>query len=529
MSRKTWTLLAVVLGSSIVFLDSTVVNVALPQMGRELPRSFLGVYEGQSYVYYGYLLSLSSLLILAGALTDHHGRRRMFMFGLVSFGATSVLCGAAWSLETLVVFRVLQGVAGAFLVPGSLAIITSSFQGEEQGRAFGVWAAGTAATTILGPPIGGALVSSFSWRAAFFINVPLIAIAVWATLRHVQESKERLEQGRFDWLGAAVIALAVGGLTFGPIRGEATGWSDSTAFISLAIGGVAAVAFPFLMAKRRDPLVPLELFKSRNFSVTNISTLVIYGALYVSFQVLALFTIGTLGYNELGYGLSGLVGPLFLALLSSRFGALAGRHGPRLYMALGPFLMGLGLLWFVRMPATSEAWIADFSDPSTLLPPGDYLVDFLPGVLVFGLGLAVMVAPLTTAVMRSVPVVHSGLASAINNAVSRVGPQLIGAVLFIVITSSFYGAITERVPELNVESTSVRQDVTPFNKPEGDHPDEVGDAARSASTEAFHLASLVSALLCIIGAGVNAVDIRNEDTSAAVEAAEAERVESGTR
>jgi EmrB/QacA subfamily drug resistance transporter len=509
MSRKTWTLLAVILGSSIVFLDGTVVNVALPQIGRELPRSFLGVFEGQSYVYYGYLLSLSSLIILAGALTDHLGRRKMFLFGLISFGITSVLCGIAWSLEALVAFRVLQGIAGAFLVPGSLAIINSTFKGEEQGRAFGLWAAGTSATLILGPPLGGALVSAFSWRAAFLINVPLIAIALWATVRHVQESAERKE-GRFDWLGAAVVALAVGGLTFGPIRGEATDWTSPAAFISLAVGGAAAIFFPILMARRPDPLVPLDLFKSRNFSVANLSTLVIYGALYVTFQVQAIFAIGTLGYNELGYGLAGLIGPIFLTVLSSKFGKLAARHGPRMFMTVGPFIMGLGLLWFIRLPRDSEPWVAEASDPSSWVPPSDYLIDILPALLIFGFGLAVMVAPLTTAIMRSVPVVHSGLASAINNAISRVGPQLLGAVLFIVISSSFYSAMTDRVPSLDVGSTKVRQDVTPFNLPEGSYPEEVDRAARASSTDAFHLAALVTAGLCFAGAAINAVGIRNE-------------------
>src|SRR3982074_846279 len=185
MSTKRWILVAAVLGSGIVFLDSTVVNVALPRIGRDLPRSFLGVLEGQSYVYNAYLLTLSALLILAGALTDFYGRQRMFLLGLLGFGVTSVLCGVAPTMELLVVFRVLQGAAGALLVPGSLALITANFSGEEQGRAFGVWAGASAGTTILGPAVGGFLVDTISWRAAFLVNVPLVALAAWATWRHV--------------------------------------------------------------------------------------------------------------------------------------------------------------------------------------------------------------------------------------------------------------------------------------------------------------------------------------------------------
>src|SRR6202022_2693689 len=202
MTMKRWILVAAVLGSGIVFLDSTVVNVALPRIGRELPRSFLGVLEGQSYVYNAYLLTLSALLILAGALNDFYGRKRMFLYGLLGFGVTSVLCGLAPNMELLVLFRILQGAAGALLVPGSLALLTANFSGEEQGRAFGTWAGASSATTLLGPVIGGLLVDTFSWRAAFLINVPLIVVAVWATWRYVPESRDEQASSHFDWLDA---------------------------------------------------------------------------------------------------------------------------------------------------------------------------------------------------------------------------------------------------------------------------------------------------------------------------------------
>ena len=505
-------LVAAILGSGIVFLDSTIVNVALPQIGKELPATFMEVLEAQAYIYYAYLLTLSALLILAGALADHYGRKRLFVIGLVGFGVTSALCGAAPSMELLVLFRILQGAAGAILVPGSLAVLTSSFEGEDQGKAFGMWAGGSAATTILGPALGGALVA-YSWRAAFFINIPLIVIALIAA-RRMPESRDEEAHGRFDWLGAAVVAIAVGGLTFGAIRGQSSEWQDPAAFIAIALGAISTIGLPIYMSKKKDPLIPLGLFRSRNFSVTNISTLVIYGALYVTFQYLALFAIGTLGYSELAFGLAGIPGSLFLVFLSSRMGAFAVRHGPRWFMTIGPLIMGAGLLWFVRLPATSEPWVASIGDLSSFVPPRDYFVDLLPALAVFGIGIAIMVAPLTTALMRSVPSHNSGLASAINNAISRVGPQLFGALIFVTISATFYAnfdrAFLEQTGTETRSGLDVEEDISPLNRPDDGLGEDVQDAAAQASAEAFGLAMLVGSGLCFFGAIVNGVGIRND-------------------
>src|SRR5437016_9855596 len=507
-NRERWTLTAAVLGSAIVFVDSTVVNVALPRIGRELPTTLFGVLEGQSYVYNGYLLTLSALLILAGALSDFYGRRRMFLVGLVGFGATSVLCGASPNMEFLVASRVLQGAAGALLVPGSLAILTATFTGEAQGRAFGVWAAASAATTILGPFVGGILVDTLSWRAAFLINVPLVAVAVWATWVHVGESRNENASGKFDWLGAAVVAIAVGGLSFGAIYGQQRDWRDPVAYVALAAGVLATIAFPFLMARNPDPLVPLELFRSRNFTVTNISTFLIYGALYVTFYYLALFLQGVLGYSASAAGLAGIPGGLLLVVLSTRFGALAVRRGPKIFMTVGPLWMAIGVLWFARVPATSPAWVFIPGDPSSWVPPGQYFVDFLPGQIIFGFGLAMMVGPLTTALMTSVPVRNSGVASAINNAISRVGPQLAGAVIFVAITASFYAGMAARLPGTNTSDPTFRHDYSPMNVPRT--ADERAQAARDESTNAFHLAVIVGAGLLAAGAIVNFVGISDQ-------------------
>lgn len=507
--RQRWTLMAVVVGSGMVFLDSTVVTVALPRIGRELPTAYFGVLEAQSYVYSGYLLTLSALLILGGALADYFGRRRIFALGLAGFGVTSALCGLAWSMESLILFRVLQGVAGALLVPGSLSIITEAFEGEERGRAFGVWAAASAATTIVGPLVGGVLVDSVSWRAVFFLNLPLVALGLWTTLRHVQESHDESATRHFDWLGAAVVALAVGGLVFGAIRGQEAGWQGAGPFVALAVGAVATVALPVLMTRRAHPLVPPHLFRSRNFTVTNISTLLIYGGLYVISYFLVLFLQGTLGYNATGAGVATVPMVVFLALLSPKFGALAGRYGPRWFMAAGPAIMASGVVLLSRVPPTSQPWLLRPSDAATWMPPTDFLAHVLPGLVLFGLGLMVVVAPLTTALMNSVPNANAGVASAVNNALSRVGPQLATAVLFVAISASFYAGLAERIEGADAGSPELRAQFAPLNPPaDGTSTSEAG-ASREASTDAFRLAMLVAAALLLAGAAVNAVGIRN--------------------
>ncbi|HEX6262461.1 MAG TPA: MFS transporter [Actinomycetota bacterium] len=507
---KLWTMVAVVLGSGIVFLDTSVVNLALPKIADELPRGAFAKLEVQGYVQNGYFVTLSALLILAGALTDYHGRRKVFAIGLAGFGLTSLLCGLAPNAQLLIVFRILQGAAGAFVVPGSLSIIASSFDGEEQGRAFGLWAAASAATTIIGPFIGGLLVDTISWRAAFLINVPLILIALYATLRHVPESRDEEATGRFDVMGSLIIIVAIAGLSFGPVRGEQSQWRELLVpLVSIGVGLAAAIAFPFVMKRSRDPLVPLGLFRSRNFSVTNISTFVIYGALYVVLGFMGIFLIGTLGYTARAAGLAMVPATLLLVLFSSRFGKLSARFGPRFFMSAGPAIMGVGLLWFLRFPDGSAPWALGTGPGETLLPPADYWVHIFPGILVFGAGLMMMVAPLTTALMTSLPKRTSGLASAINNAISRVGSPIVFALIFVVIAAGFYGSIQDRVPEAPVNESSFRRDVSPLNAPPDDASADLAAATREASTDAFRLAMLVASLMLFAGAAVNAAGISN--------------------
>jgi EmrB/QacA subfamily drug resistance transporter len=500
-----WTLVATVLASGVVFLDSTIVNVALPRIGQELESSLFGVLEAQSYVYNGYLLSLSALLILAGALSDYYGRKKIYAIGLWGFGITSAMCGLSPNMDLLILGRVLQGVAGALLVPGSLALIGSSFSQDEQGRAFGIWSASSAAMTLLGPLVGGALVDTLGWRVGFLINVPLLLVALYA-LRHIPESKSATASGRFDYLGAGVIALAVGGLAFGGIFGQERNWQDPLAFISLGVGALATIIFVPLMRRSKNPLVPLSLFTSRNFAVINLSTFLIYGALYVSSYYQAIFFQGTLGYSALAAGAAGLPVSVLLTLFSARVGSLVKRFGLKFFLTLGPLLMALGLAWLLRLPLHSEPWVAQVAEVSSLWPSVGYWQDVFPAMLLYAVGLTLLVAPLTTGLMASVAQERTGLGSAINNAVSRVGPQLAGALIFVLITAAFYSDLAERT---NTPMTpQIRQQIAPLNEPSRGLAPHLVEAAKASSVRAFHLAMGACILLLVTGGVVSAVGLK---------------------
>ena len=506
------TLVAAMLGSAIVFLDGTFVALALNKIGAELPGTLMGRLEGQTYITSGYLATLSAFLVLAGALGDVYGRRRTFLVGLVGFGLTSVLCGLAPNLELLVVGRVLQGIAGAVLVPGSLSIITNTFEGPSRARAFGLWAAATSALGTLGPPIGGILVEVAGWRSLFLVNVPLVVLAVWFTRRYMVESRAEDASHHFDWVGAIVAVIAIGGLAFGATRGYESQWTDSVAFVALGLGVIALIAFPILMARSAHPLVPLSLFRIRAFSTINLSTVLIYGVLYTNSTFQALFLQGTLAYSPLGAALIGLPTGILLTFLSTRVGTLSGRYGVRPFLVAGPIVMAIGLLWWLTIPATAHGWTANLADASTLIPPIDSLIGPLPGVLLFGLGLALLVAPLTTGLMNSVPTRNAGLASAINNSLSRIGQPILAAAIFIVMSGSFYAALARDVPGLDTSSAEVRGAYTALNPPPADATAEQANAARSASTDAFHLAVIVGAGMLAAGAVVNLIGLRKRDT-----------------
>jgi predicted MFS family arabinose efflux permease len=334
-------------------------------------------------------------------------------------------------------------------------------------------------------------------------------------VRQVAESSNTEASGRFDWLGAGVAALAVGGLAFGLIRGQAQAWADGAAWAAIAIGTVALVLFPILMAKRPDPLVPLGLFRQRAFATINLATFFIYGALYVTFSYQALVLQNVLGYTALGAGAIGIPTGVLLSVLSTRVGTLAGRLGARRFLVVGPMLMALAMLWYARLPAGSAPWRAAFERPASLIPPLDAWIDVIPAVVLFGIGISLVVAPLTSTLMSSVPSRYSGLGSAINNSISRVGQPLLGAVIFIAINATFYANLGSIVPGLNTTDPAVRRTFQPLNPaPAGTPPDQLA-AATLASMDAFHLAMLVAAALLVIGGLVSWFGLRDQHTTEA--------------
>jgi EmrB/QacA subfamily drug resistance transporter len=402
-----WVLAATILGSGVAFLDSTVVNVALPAIGEDLGANVSGL----QWILTGYLLSLASLILLGGSLGDRFGRRRVFVVGVVWFAVASLLCGLAPSVPLLVAARVLQGVGGALLTPGSLAIIEASFRPEDRGRAIGAWSGLGGIATAIGPFLGGYLVDAVDWRWVFLLNLPLSVAVVWITLRHVPESSNPAMAPQVDLLGAVTGSLGLAGLTYALIEAGERGLSPLV--VTAALVGAAAFAV-FLLTERRSshPMLPLGIFASSQFTWTNVVTFAVYGALGGVLFLLVVHLQQVLGYSALQAGTALLPVTFLMLLLSAWAGALSQRIGPRLPMALGPVVAGIGVALLAR-----------------ILPGTSYLSAVLPAIVVFGLGLSLTVAPLTTTVLAAADDRHSGVASGVNNAVARAAQLLAVAVL----------------------------------------------------------------------------------------------------
>ncbi|MFC9893292.1 MFS transporter [Nocardia sp. NPDC127579] len=397
-----WILLATILGSSVASLDATVVNIALPRIGAELETDVAGL----QWTLNGYTLTLAAFILLGGSLGDRLGRRRVFLWGAVGFAVTSVLCGAALNVEMLIAARVLQGVAGAMLTPGSLALISSSIDRRDQGAAIGLWSGFGGVAGALGPFLGGWLIDVVGWRSIFFLNVPLVLVVVLVTLRHVPESRDpagSISAARLDVPGAVVIALGLGALTFGLI---------DINLPLLTVGVLLLLVFVVIELRSDHPLVPPALFRSRVFTAANLVTLAVYAALGGVFFLLVLELQLVAGYSPLMSGVATVPITLIMLVLSAPAGRWAQQHGARLPMTLGPLLSAAGLVLLLRI------------GPGTV-----YFADVLPGVLVFGLGLAVLVAPLTGAVLGAVPATEAGIASGVNNAIARTAQLLAVAAL----------------------------------------------------------------------------------------------------
>ncbi|MGA2413685.1 MAG: DHA2 family efflux MFS transporter permease subunit [Candidatus Sulfotelmatobacter sp.] len=425
---RAWILAATIIGSSMAFIDSTAVNVALPA----LQSSFHATVVDVQWVVESYGLFLSALILVGGALGDLLGRRRVFLLGVTCFALASVYCGIAPTINHLILARSVQGVGAALLVPGSLAIISVSFDEKNRGQAIGTWSGFTAITAALGPVLGGWLVDHGSWRWVFFINLPLAAAVIAISLRHIPESRNATKAG-IDWLGALIVTAGLGGLIYGIIESAKRGWGDPLVLAGLVVGAGCLVAFVFVEADVASPMLPLKLFRSSTFSGSNLVTLFLYSALGIFFFLFPLNLIQVQNYSPTATGAAMLPLIVLIFVLSRWSGGLVARYGARLPLIVGPLVAASGFLLFA---ASSVG--------------GSYWATFFPAMVVLGLGMAVTVAPLTTVVMNSVSQDRVGAASGINNAVARVAGVIAIAALGIVMVDAFGARLHQILASLSL-------------------------------------------------------------------------------
>jgi EmrB/QacA subfamily drug resistance transporter len=485
--KEAWILAAAILGSSMAFIDSTVVNVALPALQSSLNATVIDA----QWVVESYGLFLGALILVGGSVGDLLGRRRIFVAGVAVFAIASAGCGLAATIHQLIVARAVQGVGAAFLVPGSLAIISASFDEAERGRAIGTWSGSTAITTAVGPVLGGWLIQHASWRWAFFINLPLAAAVIAISLSHVPESRSTAAKG-VDWLGSAIVTIGLGGLVFGLIESAAFGWSNPLVFGPLITGAACLLIFSFVEARVAAPMVPLELFRSRSFTGANLLTLFLYAAIGIFFFLFPLDLIQVQGYSPTATGAAALPAILLLFFLSRWSGGLVTRYGPRPPLIVGPLITATGFIVFA-IPSLS----------------GSYWSTFFPAFVVLGFGMAITVAPLTTVVMSSVDQDRAGTASGINNAVARIAGLLAIAVLGSVMVRAFSTRLDRDLAQLtippevmkNLQSNYIKLAAIEIPPSLGSNTSaEVRGAVNDAFVYAFRLVMLICVGLAVASA-----------------------------
>jgi len=483
-----WVLAATILASSMAFIDGTVVNVALPFLQANLHTTAIGI----QWVVEAYSLFLSALLLVGGSLGDRYGRRRIFNIGVVVFAVSSAACGVAMNIEQLIAARAVQGIGGALLVPGSLALITASFNEKERGKAIGTWSGFSAMTTAIGPVLGGWLVEHVSWRAVFFLNVPLAIAVIVISLWCVPESREEGLEGPLDWMGSALATIGLGALVYGLIESPRLGFSNAMVALALIAGVLCLAIFVFHEARARNPMVPLRLFRSKDFAGANLLTLLLYAALGALMFFFALNLIQVQHYSATAAGAALLPFVIIMFSLSRWSGGLIQHYGARLPLIIGPTIAAVGFTLFAR-PSVGQS----------------YWTSFFPAVVVVGLGMAVTVAPLTTTVMDSVSEEQAGTASGINNAVSRTAGLLAIAVFGVVMLQAFRFDLSSRLNGLNadeqVKSSILEQSMklAGLEAPSGSDPSFQATLKQTVAwsfVSGFRLIMFISAALALASA-----------------------------
>ncbi|HYK46257.1 MAG TPA: MFS transporter [Parafilimonas sp.] len=429
-SQGKWLMTATILASAMAFIDGTALNVALPALQKNLNASAADLF----WILNAYLLMLASLILIGGSLGDKLGRKKIFMLGILIFIVGSAACGFATTVFYLITFRVIQGIGGALMIPGSLALISSSINENQRGKAIGTWSAATTAVTMGGPIVGGALADAGLWRYIFFINVPIGVAALLILLRSVKETRDEDSDTAIDYAGAFVVTISLALLTYGFLKIPARGFNDVQVIISLAAGGALLSFFILIERKNQHPMMPLHLFSNRNFSGTNLLTFFLYAALGGGILFLSLNLVQVQGYSQLQSGLTFLPFTILMITITRFAGSLSDRYGPRWFLVLGPAIVGVGLLILSFVKQTQG--------------PADFWRSFFPGILIFGLGMAFTVSPLTATVMGSLQSHFSGTASGINNAVTRISNVFANAVFGALAVLFFTGALQKEVDHL---------------------------------------------------------------------------------